>query len=293
MNSRTRKLHDYAKRANITVEQVRELYAVEKELAARLRNSTREERLQRKLYTSLYDELFNRVPYHPQLQKKLKAEDRSRQVAESIQSIGRLLRPDSTFLEIGAGDCAVSIEAAKRVRKVYALDVSTEITKSSTFPRNLEVIISDGISIPVPAQSVNIAYSNQLMEHLHPDDAMGQVLNIYRALVPGGSYVCCTPNRLCGPSDVSQGFDEAATGFHLKEYLPTELYEVFHRCGFSKIRLRQGYKHIISWETPLAPITVFVFRIIEYVLGIMPFSLRSMTSKTIFRGGGMTVIAVK
>ena len=61
---------------------------------------------------------------------------------------------------------------------------------------NFELIISDGISIPVPAGSIDFAYSNQLMEHLHPDDAESQLENVFTALRPGGAYLCITPNRL-------------------------------------------------------------------------------------------------
>ena len=53
---------------NRTQEQLLEHYNIEKELANRLRNASKEER--RHLYTFLYDELFRRVPLHPQLTRK-------------------------------------------------------------------------------------------------------------------------------------------------------------------------------------------------------------------------------
>ena len=75
----------------------------------------------------------------------------------------------------------------------------------------------------MPAGSVDLAFSDQLMEHLHPDDAVEQLRNIHRALKPGGVYVCVTPNRLYGPSDISAFFDDEARGFHLKEYSLDEI----------------------------------------------------------------------
>src|SRR5260370_7461978 len=48
-----------------TPEQLREHYEIEKELATKLRESSHEER--RTLYTSLYHDLYRRVPSHPQL----------------------------------------------------------------------------------------------------------------------------------------------------------------------------------------------------------------------------------
>ncbi len=49
-------------------DQLREHYKIEKGLATRLRNASREERLH--LYSFLYDELYRLVPFHPQLIRK-------------------------------------------------------------------------------------------------------------------------------------------------------------------------------------------------------------------------------
>jgi hypothetical protein len=51
-----------------TAEQIREHYEIEKQLASRLRMAGKAER--RTLYAALYDELYRRVPHHPQLTKK-------------------------------------------------------------------------------------------------------------------------------------------------------------------------------------------------------------------------------
>lgn len=293
MRLESKRITRIAEDKDMTVEQVIEHYEVEKELATRLRNSTREERIQQKLYTSIYDEMFRRVPYHTMLEGEKSAAARSEHIAGLVSFLSRYLEPDTVFLEIGAGDCRLSSEIATRVRKVYALDVSEDITKNAELPANAELILSDGVSIPVPANSVDVAYSDQLMEHLHPDDAVEQLGNIYDALAPGGTYVCTTPNRLIGPRDISAGFDDVATGFHLKEYLPTELSELFRQAGFSRRYLLQGYKQTVSWSTPMVPATLPLFRAMEKLLGILPFPVRSIGAKAIFRGSGMTVIGVK
>src|SRR6266545_3694618 len=184
-----------------TMAEIQAHYAIEKELSDRLRHSGRADRLI--LYRTLNEELFRRVPSHPLLTRKKDPLARARKVAEEMKLLGPLLRPDSTFLEVGPGDCALSFEVARRVKKVYAIDVSEEITRSEAFPPNLELIISDGCAVPVAGESVDVAYSNQLMEHLHPDDGREQLRNIHAALKPGGKYLCITPNRLSGPHDIS------------------------------------------------------------------------------------------
>jgi hypothetical protein len=47
--------------------------------------------------------------------------------------------------------------------------------KNMSFPVGFQLLISDGSSIPVPHHSVDLAYSNQLMKHLHTADARAQL----------------------------------------------------------------------------------------------------------------------
>jgi len=259
------------KKENRTVELLREHYKIEKELASRLRNASRDER--RYLYSALYNELFRRVPHHPQLTCKKESELQLVAVSRQMKLLKSFLNSESVFIEVGPGDCSLSIEVAKHARKVYAIDVSEEITKGETFPQNFELIISDGCSIPIPENTANIAYSKDLMEHLHPDDAIAQLQNIYKALTCGGKYICITPNRLSGPHDISKYFNNVATGFHLKEYTATELSKLFYKIGFSKISAYIGGKGIYM-KFPLLPI-----KMCEKLLNVLPLSFRRRIAK--------------
>lgn len=244
-----------AKGENRTMEQLKEHYEIERELANRLRNASRQER--RHCYSSLYDEMYRRVPSHPQLALRSSPAEKRLAVSRQMKFVKPFLGADTIFLEVGSGDCALSLEAAGFVRQVYAVDVSSEVTRGLTRPPiNFHLVLSDGSSIPLPPNSVNVAYSNQQVEHLHPDDAFEQLDSIYRTLTPGGTYICITPNRLSGPHDISRYFDEVATGFHLKEYTTSELSSLFRRVGFSRVRAYIGGKgkHI---RAPLVPIVLY------------------------------------
>jgi len=270
MNSRTN-IPTEEKPPARSAEQIRNHYLIEKELAAQLRSATKADR--RQLYTSLYDELFRRVPDHPQL--SLRHEPASqRSLNNRLDLLRKHLHPGATYLEIGAGDCSLAIEVAKLVRKVYAVDVSNEITREVELPDNFELIISDGSSIPIPPGSVDVAYSDQVMEHLHPDDAMDQLKNVYEALAPGGLYICITPNRLSGPHDVSRYFEEVATGFHLKEYSATELSKMFKAAGF-----RQSYVLVGARGFHVNTATA-VIQAVESLLAVAPKPL----GRTLARG---------
>jgi SAM-dependent methyltransferase len=213
-------------------------YTVERRLADRLRAAqTVEER--REIFASMYEELFRLVPDHPRLlaQRNLQTE-RDHGIDWDMAQLGRFLAPGCTFLEIGAGDCALSRRVAQRAGHVYAVDICDQTR--APLPENVELVISDGREIGVPAESVDVAFSDQLMEHLHPDDARTQLASIHRALRPGGVYVCITPNRLYGPSDISAYFDDVARGFHLREYTVFEVKRVMHEAGFSRVRAYVG-----------------------------------------------------
>jgi SAM-dependent methyltransferase len=256
-----------------TPAQVREHYEIEKQLAERLRRATRDER--RSLYRTLYDELYQRVPHHPQITRKSSAGLTHDAVAPQLRLLRQYLRPESTVLEIGPGDCALSVELAQQARQVYGLDVSEEITHRAALPSNFKLILSDGTSVPLPADSVDVAYSNQLMEHLHPDDALEQLQGIWRALRPGGVYICITPNRLNGPHDVSRHFDPIATGFHLKEYTVGELCRMLRNVGFRKVHGLVGRKGVFI-PAPVAPMMV-----LEAVLSVMPPKTRRLVALTL------------
>jgi SAM-dependent methyltransferase len=186
----------------------------------------------------VYNELFLRVPDHPQNVWKADQATQRRRCERQLGLLRGFLRPESVYLEVGAGDCYLAMAVAGGVRHAYAVDVSEAITRGNGCPANFSLLLSDGTSIPVPTESVDVAYSNQLLEHLHPDDAVHHLQEVYRALAPGGVYICATPHRFSGPQDVSGYFEAEATGFHLKEYTYAELRALFRRVGFACTRAR-------------------------------------------------------
>jgi SAM-dependent methyltransferase len=249
-----------------SVERIRLHYEVEREIADRLRNAaTWEER--RALFATMYDDLFARVPDHPRrAAKRADSEARDRHLRWNLAQLAPYLRPGHTFLEVGAGDCALSSRVAKQAKQVYAVDISDQV--QGVLPANVKLVITDGRSIEVPPGSADVAFSDQVMEHLHPDDAVEQLRNIHRALRPGGVFVCVTPNRMYGPSDVSAYFDDEPRGFHLKEYTLPEIREVLQRAGFRRLHVYIGAR---GWFVR-AP--AWFVRGVESLLGALPPKLR-------------------
>jgi SAM-dependent methyltransferase len=255
-----------------TAAQIREHYEVERELANRLRNAPKETRAS--LYTAVYGELFRRVPHHPMLTRNASPEERRANLEWQLKLLSGLLNKDVTYLEVGAGDCAIALEVARLVKKVYAVDVHDTMAGCSSIPENFQLILSDGSSIQVPKGSIDVVYSNQLTEHLHPDDVVGQLQNIFEALSPGGVYLCVTPNRLSGPHDISGSFDFMSTGLHLHEYTVTELSALFKQIGFSNLLLYVGGGGWY-WQTPVFPAILC-----ERFLEILPTRIRRAIARS-------------
>lgn len=246
-----------------TNRELRSQYELEKRLADELRHASREERLH--LYPKLYDELYRKVPY---LKTNPITTDQ-KHLAATFRILKPFLGQNKTFLEIGAGNLAVSRMVAPYVKQVLALDVSQEFASAlGPVPPNVKLIISDGLSVPIEPKSVDIAYSSQLMEHLHPDDALEQLQNIKKTLKPNGSYLCITPHRFNGPHDISQFFDQEATGFHLKEYTNGELALLFKKTGFRMVYALTGAR---GYVLPM-PVSPLIW--LEKLLGCLPFRLR-------------------
>ncbi len=249
-----------------TPEQIREHYEVERELTERLHVAKREERAG--LYTEVYEELYRRIPHHRKLLQKEMADAQGDLVERQVRWLRPSLTPESTFLEIGAGDCLVTFEIAKLVKKAIAVEVSETMAGHPDTPDNFELLITDGTSILVPPGSVSVAYSQQLMEHLHPEDALEQLRNVYEALEPGGCYFCVTPNRTTGPYDISRHYDDVATCLHLKEYTIGELAGIFRDVGFSEVHLYVG-----AQSSP-RKLPTWPFALIESLLAPFPRSLK-------------------
>lgn len=246
-----------------TPEELLEHYEIEKELANRLRTSERAER--KTLYSRVYDEFNQRVPFYRQLSQQ--SEHEAVDTSPQWRFYSRFLRPETVFLEIGAGTCGNSLVVARHVKKVYALEVSEEVIRDVHGPANFSALLFDGFSIPPLPTKASVAYSDQVLEHIHPDDALEQVKSVYQTLAPGGVYVCITPNGLNGPHDISRFFDVNSTGFHLKEYTNTELSKVLRLAGFARIVAYTS----VAGHYVYCPL--LLFRIQESILRLLPVRL--------------------
>ena len=85
--------------------------------------------------------------------------------------------------------------------------------------------------------SFGIVLSNQVIEHMHPDDLVDHFRNVRLILKSGGKYIFTTPNKYAGPSDISYVFNcDTPKGMHLKEYTNLEIKKMLNHAGFNSIK---------------------------------------------------------
>ena len=244
-----------------TAHELREHYEIERELADRLRSASKEER--RRLYGVVYEERSRRIPHHPLVRAAADAEARARGVAPQVRLIRRFVRPADAFLELGAGDAAVAIGVAPFVARATAVDVTDALVPGEGRPHNFDFLVFDGFDLPVADGSVDFAYSNDVVEHLHPEDVQDHLRAVHRVLRPGGRYLCITPNRRSGPHDVSRHFATTPQGFHLREYTAGELADALRAAGFRSAETVTSVSGYAVARVPGLSITRVVERGIE------------------------------
>ncbi len=254
-----------------TLEQVRNHYEVEKAIAGRLKAASREER--KKIYAVMYDELFAKVPDHPRLVGRESVELTEQRNRMKQAWVEKFLGPNAVFVEFAPGDCAFAKHVCRFVRRVYAIDISDQSKPQTPCPDNYTLVVYDGYTLDMGENVADIAFSDQFIEHLHPDDVVHHFGLVYRILKRGGVYVFRAPHRFLGPHDISKYFATEAEGFHLWEPTFTDVARILTSLGYSRWtghrRVRRKYV-----GTPFV-----YFSAIESILAPLPRPLRKFLSR--------------
>ena len=157
-------------RTQRTMEQLRHHYEVEKGIADRLRRSSREERTE--ITKTMYDELFSQVPDHPRLTERHDPKHAEIYASRQLLLLKHCLKPEHSFVEFGPGSCALSIAVCSKVKSVYAVDIVEKSNPGVEKPDNFNFIVYDSMNLELPDNSIDVVFSNQMIEHLHPDDTV-------------------------------------------------------------------------------------------------------------------------
>ena len=247
-------------------------YEIEKEIAERIKSADKEER--KEIYKDMYAELFLKVPDHPRISRRSSKEQTKRAYKVKKRLIGEHLEKDATLAEFAPGDCLFCKKISNHFRYVYAIDISDQRSNTFSSPENFELIIYDGYSLPAIAdRSIDVVFSDQLIEHFHPEETELHFAMAYRILVEGGTYIFSTPHLYSGPQDVSMYFSYIPECFHLKEWTVQELVKILENIGFKSFKI-YWFARGVKFRLPY-----FYFYTFELLLGLIPLQHRRKISR--------------
>lgn len=256
--------------SNRSYDQVLNHYLVEKALATKLKAADKKSR--KEIYSSMYDELFTKVPDHPRLTKRSDENESRKKVGHRMAFIKRFLKQNEVFVEFASGDGRLLKDAAGYCNQAIGVDISDQRDENEHFPDNVSVIVYDGYDLSkLTDESVDFVFSDQLIEHLHDEDVEHHFTTVKRILKKGGAYAFRTPHAFCGPHDVSQYFSDYPECFHLKEWRFNDV-KAIERIGFSRVKYYWSAKNI-HVRMPR-----FYFSILESLLeNINSYKIRKIT----------------
>jgi len=245
-------------------------YEVEKSIADKIKRADKKQR--QLIYKTMYDELFEKIPDHSRLLRREIPLKTNKAIKFNLNFLRKQIKQVNSFVEFAPGDAKLSIKIAETVSQVYAIDISNQLADNETIPRNMKLIIYDGYELNLPKNSIDLVFSNQLIEHFHPEETKEHFKIAYNLLKQGGVYVFKTPHRFSGPWDVSRYFSNIPQGFHLKEWTFLELNSLLNEIGFKEIKTYYYVKYFF-FRFPL-----LYFIINEKIFSIFPKSIRRIVS---------------
>ncbi|MHC4560801.1 MAG: class I SAM-dependent methyltransferase [Planctomycetota bacterium] len=206
-------------------------FELERILRERILGSLKNER--NAIAEQAYTELFEKFPDHSVFLITSEAAERKGKLGAGL--ILPLSQRGSKVLEVGCGRGEVLRALAERGRICTGIEVSRDMMQLCD-KIDVKVVYGVADSLDFPAGSFDVVFSQEVLEHLHPEDVPGHFAEAFRVLRPNGILAVETPNRQTGPQDISRGFTRVAEGLHLKEWTVRELIQMFQKAGFVKIR---------------------------------------------------------
>ena len=184
--------------------------------------------------------------------------------------------PPKAIYEVGSGKAAMIGYLAQIGHHCTATEITRQRgAKFAVEHANLRWTQTDGVHLGrfETDNHYDFVLSDNVIEHLHPDDLREHMAGARGILRRQGQYIFAVPHRWFGPADISKVFKyETAAGMHLKEYTYRELKTAATDAGFREIaavsNLAAGparadaalLRRIILKEAFLAPISRPILR---------------------------------
>lgn len=216
---------------NRHVSRKKDQFELERRLHRRIMHSSRADRAA--VTASAYDELLSTFPDH-----SVFVNDQTRVAIgkRNAAMFAPLVKPGARILEVGCGRGDVIAALANAGHSCTGIEPSKQMIDLCATSNALRIQFGVADKLEFPDDSFELVFSQQVLEHIHPDDVPLHFAESMRVLSPGGVLAIETPNRRTGPQDISRGFVREAEGLHLKEWGIGELIRQFHNAAFKSLR---------------------------------------------------------
>jgi 2-polyprenyl-3-methyl-5-hydroxy-6-metoxy-1,4-benzoquinol methylase len=254
---------------DVTAQMISDHWQLETRLAEELLASPAESRQQ--LFESAYSELYHRCPW---LNAHCETDAKDKNVAPKLYSYLNWLipKPPSKILEIGSGGGTLISYLARQGHDCVGSDITDERQCAvSEQPATLTWRRASATDF-VHAEDIgqfDVVISDQVVEHLHPDDVVTHLHAARSVLKKDGRYLLRCPHRMVGPHDVSQVFDNGeARGMHLKEYTYAELASQARQVGFRAVSAYFIWPRPLRLLSPMLRIPMSGSLLLKYYLAV-------------------------
>ncbi|HUG13370.1 MAG TPA: methyltransferase domain-containing protein [Thermomicrobiales bacterium] len=166
-----------------------------------------------------------------------------------------LLRPEAVVLDLGGGIGRIARAVAPHCRRLILADVSRSMLRRARNALrgtpNIEFVKTSGKSLAsVASNSVDVAYSHLVLQHVEREDVISYLGELHRVLVPGGVIRFQVPN-LADPQQLSTYVEYAlATPAkslgRLRYYTREEIQLLLERLGFSIESVESTEWHVVT-----------------------------------------------
>jgi 2-polyprenyl-3-methyl-5-hydroxy-6-metoxy-1,4-benzoquinol methylase len=194
--------------------------------------------------------------------------------------------PPGTVLDVGCSTGTVVRALIAYGYDAYGIDISEDLVAkarvlaNNEFGRDLSARFSTGnfLRHAFRNQRFDFIHSNDVLEHMHPDEACDFLSKCRTLLRPKGVLWLITPNRLTGPGDATTlklPWGTPAIGLHLKEYTLAELSALLRQADFGQVETRLFGTGRGRRRTKPRAIYARLKSAAEPVLARVPFHVRS------------------
>jgi SAM-dependent methyltransferase len=246
---KSNELYPYAEQVSgeyggVPVANLVEIFELEKEFHRRiLETESAEERKHQ------YHDLYERVHV---LKQRDVAETIDTQGADRLVFAFRKELEGRSVLDVGCGNGLFLRRLAHLLRHGELCGLDTSSIHTEEMERPFRFLQEDITSFTVP-HLFETVFSHQVLEHIAPADTPSHLASIREALVKGGTFILCLPNKYWGPQDITRIVDDTfrgrvpAQGSHLNESSYTELVPFLEKSGFRNVKTLLPLGAFLPW----------------------------------------------